>query len=148
MELKDFIRATIVDISNGIRAAQDDLKDSTAIIAPRTYENGSILETESESLPKASMMTFDIDLEVDESHEQNQQSGSLSLNVVGFAVSGSSNGGDKDRTGQRSTTHISFSVPVVWPADEKQRNRYGQRSPNHDTLQRQDYDPLSWDRSR
>lgn len=108
MELKDFIRETLVGIARGIQEAQVETGDVWAI-SPSTVDGKRIVEK--------SYVEFDIAITVGEvSNRQKEGSGGLKgeISVLGAKIGGELDGGGKATNEARSEnfSRVSFKVPV------------------------------------
>ena len=99
MELKDFVKNTILDIVNGVKEAQDS-DTSGAIIVPPFHGNFGINE----------VLRFDIAIE-----ELNKDSGGGKIGVsVGGLVR--VDGGGENATGKTESSRIQFEIQVRFPS--------------------------------
>lgn len=101
MELKDFIRETIVQIAQGIEEANTELKDSGAIVNPRNvsvdysgkakhYGVLSDSGAEDEFLPSVQAIEFDVAVHATEGSEKSAKAG-ISVGSVGIGGAGATN---------------------------------------------------------
>lgn len=108
MELKDFIRDTLLDIIQGVKEAQDKCKDTDALICPRSGQ------VDSRYIRGAQMVCFNIILGGEES-----ATGSFGLKVL-FPQFGFQIGKTKDENQRNSEqTSVSFTVPLYFTAQGK-----------------------------
>lgn len=112
MELKDFIKNVLADITEAIQESQDG-KSCSAIVSPMNVGNGGdfILT------PSGKLMVNKIDFEVTVSAEMGKSINGEAkgmINVlsaaIGSKVGASSTGRDEN------TTKIKFSIPVIYPS--------------------------------
>lgn len=103
MELKDFIRETLISIIDGIKESQDIAIEKNALVSPNDYQvrgkgivgiDGALVEE----------VNFDIGIEAE---EKRTSGGGLSISVM--KASGN-NVNEK-----RNINRITFSIPVVYP---------------------------------
>jgi len=123
MELKDFISSTIEEISRGILGADEQLKDTNAIVSPHDFrinsENSQAFgRTRKESVRYEDIGTrvvqkvdFDIAVTVDESGKANAGA-KISVLSIGLG------GGVEKTTKSGTVSRIKFAVPVVFPSTE------------------------------
>ena len=125
MDLKDFVKESIVQISKGIDEANAELSDSDAMVNPmyirantdqaqsygRTKKrNPQYDEPDSKIVEK---VEFDVAV-VAETGEKGSAGAKLSIASIGI-------GGEKEKeTSNKSTSRIKFSIPVVYPGYENQ----------------------------
>ena len=122
MELRHFIKSSLVEISRGILDASEELSDTDAIVSPenfkvnsdssqafgRTHNEKNALDpiTGSRVVHK---VDFDIAVVVDETDKSNA---GVKISVMSIGMSG----GGETSTTSGSTSKIQFSVPVVMPS--------------------------------
>lgn len=120
MDLKEFVKESIVQISKGIEEANSELKDSDAMVNPiyvqmhskdaqgygRTKErNPDFTNPDAKLIQK---VDFDVALSV-EAGEQGSAGAKLSIASIGIGAEG------KIESSNRSESRIKFSIPVVFP---------------------------------
>ena len=126
MELKDFVKESIVQISKGIEEANQDLSELDACVNPiyvtmhsenaqsygrtKTSDN-SYEQPESRVIQK---IDFDVALVV-EAGQQGSAGAKLSIASFGIGAEG------KTESNNRSESRIRFSVPVVFPGYKNER---------------------------
>ncbi|MGL6159485.1 hypothetical protein [Microbulbifer sp.] len=116
MDLKEFIRESLVQISEGIIEANEQLKDTTAIANPhgiQAYSNeakayGRINETFQQKEQLVQLVDFDVALHADSGSEAG---GGLKLSIASIGV----DGGKKSTESSSSESRIKFSIPMVYP---------------------------------
>ena len=112
MELKDFIKNVLSDITEAIQECQDG-KSSPAVISPSNVGNGGdFIMT-----PSGKIMINKIDFEVTVSAEMGEStSGEVKgmINVISAAIG--SKVGTSSTGKDESTTKIKFSIPVIYPS--------------------------------
>lgn len=105
MELKDFIKETLIQIVDGIKDSQSVMKEKGALISPEGYTYKG----------KGSCGDFTcvecIDFEVTiEAKEGNNSNGGIKTPIIEVLVGKSSNSGSYNK--------VSFSIPIVYPRME------------------------------
>ncbi len=120
MELKDFVKESIVQIATAIDEANAALSDSGAMINPlniransesaqayaRTITRG---ETTKDSHSKVvEKVEFDVAV-IAETGQQGSAGAKLSIASIGFGADG------KTESSNKSQSRIKFSIPVVYP---------------------------------
>jgi hypothetical protein len=113
MDLQKFITESLVEIMNGLKEAQDGLKDSNARICPkinRAFETGTKthLLGWSNKGQGISMIEYDIAVEV-----TNEGSGGGKISVAMGVINGGGFFGSKK--GDKVASRIKFTVPVAYP---------------------------------
>ncbi len=123
MDLKEFVKESIVQIAQGIEEANSELKDSPAMVNPlymransenaqaygRTMQrNEGYSEPDSRVVEK---VDFDVAV-VAEAGEQGSAGAKLSIASIGFGVNG------KTESSNKSESRIKFSIPIVYPGFE------------------------------
>ncbi len=110
MELIEFIKVTLVQISNGIKEAKQELGnnfESPAIINPKTTGGKNWTESNGE-VYRVEEIEFDIAIVVEQNSESNTK--------IGVITSILSAGASKSVAGVNSETHrIKFKVPIKFP---------------------------------
>jgi hypothetical protein len=119
MELKDFVRESLVQISNGISEASEELKDTSAHINPKNVyvnsdnrQNYGRLVNDKSYYPVVELIEFDVAVHASEGTETNGKIG-ISIGSIGLGVGG------KSQESNRSESRIKFKVPVTFPTSEK-----------------------------
>ncbi|WP_127559261.1 trypco2 family protein [Saccharospirillum alexandrii] len=121
MDLKDFVKESLVQISNGISEANEELADCGALINPlhiTTHTDGSQsygrtgqprnIHTDSRVVEK---VEFDVAVLAEKGEAANARL-KLSVASIGFG------GGAGTETTDRSESRIKFTIPVVFPGVE------------------------------
>lgn len=121
MDLKEFVKETIVQISNGIEEANSELKESEAMVNPiyvqlnsndaqgygRTKERDPDCENPDSNLLQK--VDFDVAVSV-EAGKQGSAGAKLSIASIGIGAEG------KTESSNKSESRIKFSLPVVFPS--------------------------------
>ena len=108
MELKDFVRDTLLDIVQGGKEAQEKCKDTSVVICPRS---GQVDKT---YVRGPQTVSFNIVLGGEES-EDGSSGLKVSFPQFGFQIGGTK--GDSQKNSEQTT--VSFTVPVYFPIQEK-----------------------------
>jgi hypothetical protein len=120
MNLQNFVTESIVQIVRGIEAANDALKDSTAVVSPknvvpidteRSHVFGYLIEPDSQGQYRTSVQRIDFDVAV-YAEEGTETKGGIGL-MVGTIGLGSQGKSDKSHS---SESRIKFAVPIILPA--------------------------------
>lgn len=120
MDLKDFVKESIIQIAKGIEEANEQLKDSEAMVNPMyiiTYSEeaqsyGRTSERDAEISNPDSKIVQKVDFDVAvvaEVGKQGTAGGKLSIASIGFGAEG------KTESSNKSESRIKFSIPVVFP---------------------------------
>ena len=118
MELKDFIRETLVQIARGIEEADEDLKESKALINPKNVSvdysgkaqlYGFLLKNRDDDKPRVvQAIEFDVAVHAKEGSEASAKGG-ISVGSVGF-------GGKAGTSESKSSeSRIKFKIPMILP---------------------------------
>ena len=123
MNLKEFIKESIVQISQGITEAEDELQDSSAVVNPRhvaTAKTDGVYgymvspDDTKHKYYRAAVQSVDFDVAVYASESTGKKAGvGLMVGTVGIGAQG------KEESGSRSESRIKFSVPVTFPFSKK-----------------------------
>jgi hypothetical protein len=107
MELQEFIRTVLVQVVRGVESAQQEFKDSKAVINPLGTKALIALEKNKET-PAFTNVEFEVALEVKKS---GKQSGGVGIQVAVFKM-----GADGEKANSEShTSRLRFAVPVHLP---------------------------------
>ena len=119
MELKDFVRESLVQISTGISEASEALKETNAHINPKNVyvnaenrQNYGRLVHDKSYYPVVEFVEFDVAVHISEGSETNGKIG-ISIGSIGLGAGG------KSQESNRSESRIKFKVPVTFPTSEK-----------------------------
>lgn len=119
MELKDFIKSAITDISQAVVQADDEIRELGGLVNPGTH-------TKQSSEFVAPRTTLDFDVAVSATGET---SGDAGAKAKIFVVQASLGG--KKTSKSEVISRLSFSLDVVLPHTRDQRERVGKvRLPN------------------
>jgi hypothetical protein len=123
MDLQNFIRETIVQVSRGIAEANAELADSTAIVNPRcvrtaTTDNspiyGWMVTDPSKDNLRAAVQIIEFDVAVfAASGEESKKGAGLMVGALGVGAQGKSDSSNK------SESRIRFKIPIVLPFSDK-----------------------------
>ena len=118
MNIQDFIRASIVQIANGVREANQELKENGAIVNPQNLvpNNGSsphygFISDTKEIARMVESIEFDIAVTTTESTEAG---GGLSISVAAVGMNLGGRGSDSNT----SISRLKFRLPIAWPLGE------------------------------
>ena len=110
MELKDFIKETLIQIVQGIGEAQEELKDTDCAINPRDIKSEDYTTV---ILKNKRHVVQDVDFNIALTNTSNSEDKAGIGGMLGsFGLGGNKTLSD----GNTSNTNISFSVPVVFPS--------------------------------
>jgi len=127
IQLKDFIRETLIQITHGVREAQEQLAETGAIISPRSIEPspddpkvfGFLCPKEQAGIsfrPIVHLVKFDVAVLAT---EKSESGGKVGVSVLSLSADfGGGSHGNKT-----SESRIQFNIPVVLPTTDRQ---YGQ----------------------
>lgn len=116
MDLKDFVKESLVQISKGIEEANSELEGTGAMVNPihavplsNTIQGCARTTNRSAKAPKnIEKVNFDVAV-VAEAGEQAKAGLKLSIASIGFGADGQTSSSD------RSESRIQFSIPMVLP---------------------------------
>ena len=128
MNLKEYIKTAITDITSAISELQAEL-DNGAIVSPSLYDDIGVDNTDfirsnhdSNCLMKVTNINFDVATTIDTT-EGKDAGGSLNIHVLAANVGG------KSKVKLENVSRISFTIPIALPAYRmKTRNELGARS--------------------
>jgi hypothetical protein len=119
MDLKEFIRESLVQISEGIQEANEKLNESEACVNPhgiQAYSNeakayGRINRKFDNKEQIVQLVDFDVALHADSGTETG---GGLKLSIASIGVGADAKSSEKSS----SESRIKFSIPMVYPKGE------------------------------
>ena len=110
MQLKDFIKETLIQIVQGIGEAQEELKDTDCAINPRDIKSEDYTTV---ILKNKRHVVQDVDFNIALTNTSNSEDkAGIGVMLGSFGLGGNKTLSD----GNTSNTNISFSVPVVFPS--------------------------------
>lgn len=110
MELKDFIKQVLADVTNAVSESQQELKNG-CVICPSNIAVGGIgecVKAKGGETLKVSSVDFDVAVTVEKTDGINAKFG-----VVAAVINGGASGSSSDKSQELS--RISFSVPLIYP---------------------------------
>jgi hypothetical protein len=120
MDLKEFVRETLVQITSGVRDAQDEVRSLGGIVNPatltRTDGAGSYFST-IDDIHHVFLVDFDVAVSVTENTGTNA---GAKLNVATFLSLGA---GGQSANSSAATNRLTFKVPLALPLDEPTRSK-------------------------
>ena len=125
MDLKDFVKESIVQIAKGIEEANTELSDLDAMVNPRYVRShsdssqpyGRTKERDSNFKNPDSRVIEKVEFDVAvvaESGQQGSAGAKLSIASIGIGTEG------KKESSNKSESRIKFSIPVVYPSYDNQ----------------------------
>ncbi|MEF9923028.1 MAG: trypco2 family protein [Muribaculaceae bacterium] len=122
MELKEFIKNILSDVTNAIKESQDEINNG-AIISPTTSISTGNAKTEDGNF-KISEIEFEVAITVDSSNDNISGIGG-GITVMSINIGGKSE--KEEKTRNENVSKIKFSIPVIFPhIVVKERNRINQ----------------------
>lgn len=116
MELKDFIRESLVQISQGIEEANEVLKDSTAMVNPNNVyvnsgdrQNYGRLDEAQKYNRIVEVVEFDVAVTARDENEAGGRFG-IKVGVIELGANG------KQTESNKAESRIKFKVPMVFPS--------------------------------
>ena len=110
MELKDFVKGVILDVTNAIKECQDEV-DNGAIISPTNSKATEKIKATSGDL-KISYIDFEVAVTAGTSTGINGEIGG-GIKVLSSFI-GAKTGADNKETNE-NISKVKFSIPVVYP---------------------------------
>jgi hypothetical protein len=123
MDLNDFVRETLIQISDGIAGANEKLRDMDGVVNPLGlvpfWENGvehhhPVEPPGKETYPKRIVEIVHFDVAVHAS-DKTSGGGKAGIEVAIFSIGGTAK---KEKSGG-SESRIQFRIPVVFPSGKK-----------------------------
>lgn len=116
MELKDFVAATLTQICQGVKNAQQSAPGN-AVIAPITNKEGFASEY-SKAQERPLIVHFDVELNVAKSSDTASGRGSFDISVASVRIAMQGGSPASNSEAQKSCTRVSFDVPILFPDGE------------------------------
>lgn len=110
MELKDFIKETLIQIAQGINEAQEELAETDCIINPRDIKEDGFANVRIKD-KRHTVQCVDFKIALTSTTEAADKTG-IGVMLGSFGIGGNKTTSD----GNTSNTNISFSIPVVFPS--------------------------------
>lgn len=110
MELKDFIKETLIQITQGISEAQTELEESNCVINPRDIKEDGFANVMIKN-KRHTVQCIDFKIALTSTTESADKAG-IGVMLGSFGIGGNKTSSD----GNTSNTNISFSIPVVFPS--------------------------------
>lgn len=110
MELKDFVKGVILDVTNAVKECQDEI-DNGAIISPTNRKAAETIETEEGRL-QISYIDFEVAVTAGTATGINGEvSGRIKVlsSLIGGKIGGESQETDEN------TSRVKFSIPIIYP---------------------------------
>ena len=118
MDLKEFVKETLIQISSGVKEAQDEVRKIGGVVNPATLSStnvsGAYFST-IDDMHHVFLVDFDVAVAVSENTGTNAQA---KLNVATFISLGA---GGQSANASATTNRLSFKVPLAFPLDETTR---------------------------
>ena len=111
IKLEDFIADSLTQIANGVKKAQEDTKNTGAVISPKmrqTRDSKSIGEVEGLGGQPCYKVEFDIAVTA---NEKSKTTGGIGVAVGVIALGSKGESNDE----LKNTSKIQFSIPIVLP---------------------------------
>lgn len=109
MELEEFIKNTLLQVTKGVKEAQEEVKKYGAVVNPRIVEESSHAEIDG-SYHTVHEILFEVGLT--ESTDGSNKKG------IGVLLGGFKIGFDEsDSKNISAVTNIKFTIPIVYPED-------------------------------
>jgi hypothetical protein len=116
MDLKEFVAASLTQIADGIKMAQDATKSSGAWISPVTSLTPGGPEMSRITTPEGRRYVHEVSFDVAITVSDEQKAGA----GAGITIFGAKVGADGGVTYQNAAvSRVQFSVPIMWPADSR-----------------------------
>lgn len=110
MDLKDFVKGVILDVTNAVKECQDEVKNG-AIISPTNSKAPEKLRAEYGDL-KISYIDFEVAVTAGTSTDINGEIGG-GIKVLSSFIGAKASGDNKETN--ENVSKVKFSIPVVYP---------------------------------
>lgn len=119
MELKDFVKETLVQIVKGVNAANEEMKDTSAFLASSNVSSGGAgwkyTKDKDGEYHYVTDVGFDIAIDVKEAKTTGKGIGIEVLSVL--SIEGK---GEKEKE-SRNTNRVSFTLPLALPTEPEDK---------------------------
>lgn len=115
MDLKEFVRETLVQIATGVKDAQGDVRALGGIVNPATQnpsKSGNSYFSSIDDLHHVFLVDFDVAVTVAESAGTNAQAKLNVATILSLGIGGQS------ANSSAATSRLNFKVPLALPLDE------------------------------
>lgn len=113
MELKEFIKTVVVEIFEGVKEAQNIIKEDGSVINPYDWHNPNFDRESAFAVTDKAHIDFEVAITVSDNTESKGSVG-IFIASLGVGVQG------KNSTGNESISKIKFSIPVKYPQNPKE----------------------------
>ena len=112
MELQEFIKSTLVQITNGVIEAQKDLKETGCLINPEGFstEGGQIKRGYENQYRTIQKIKMNVILNVEEGKESSSKIGVAKILHAGID--------SEENSSKKQMTSVEFEVPIAFPVME------------------------------
>lgn len=127
MELKDFVKETLLQITQGVKEAQEATFEYGAVINPGTYASGENYNHAVIKNKKYPIQDVEFEVALTATTGEGNKSG-IGVAFGAFAIGGNKSTEEKNI----SVTNIKFTVPAVFPVvDGENQRTHPMIVPNH-----------------
>lgn len=126
MELKEFIKGVISDITSAVKECQDEIRNGSVISPPNCSAK------EHFSLKNRSYEISHIDFEVAISAETKtteSKEGGIGINVLSAFIGGKTS--DNETLNSENVSRVKFSIPIVLPPSNAKEEKDVKHIPNN-----------------
>lgn len=114
MELKDFIKGVISDITNAVKECQEEI-DNGSIVSPANVKSEEIIHT-TQGDKKISYIDFELAVTASsETSESGVKRGGIEVkgSFLGIQIGGKTD--DSNKQTNENVSKIRFSIPIIYP---------------------------------
>ena len=123
MELQEFVRETLLQITRGVKEEQEAVKEYGGVVNPKQYRNPT--DATNAKVNNEFCPVQDIDFEV----ALTSTTGKENKAGIGVALGGFKVGADKNSEGKSvAATSVRFTVPLVFPTEDNGNTKSGNDS--------------------
>lgn len=133
MDLKDFVKEALVQISTGVKDAQSAVRDLGGVVNPATYPSssaGGAYFGNYEDGQHIFLVDFDVAVSVTENSGTNAEA---KLKVASFLSLGA---GGESSAQNETTNRLTFKVPLALPVDKQSQDKLKADSLHQDQMVR------------
>lgn len=125
MDLKDFVKGVILDVTNAVKECQDEV-DNGAIISPTNRKASEAIEAE-KGILQVSYIDFEVAVTAGTTTGINGEIGGR-IKVLSSLIGGKI--GEESQERDESISKVKFSIPIIYPiftVKEKEKSRIAGR---------------------
>ncbi len=126
MELKEFIKGVISDITNAIKECQNEIQNGS-IISPPNGSTGQHMSIQNRAY-EISHIDFEVAISAETKTTESKEGG-IGINVLSAFIGGKTS--DNETLNSENVSRVKFSIPIVLPPSNAKEERDIKVIPNN-----------------